>query len=357
MRELLYFFLFMLHFSTGCIVSDKQQTVRIIGYTGGSVVLPCSCADPQSRATTVTWQFQSSGNRWIPVFEDEKYSGRRVLFNEHSPTNLSLLITDLRTNDQGYYKCLTESNTFTHVDLKVTGCDLFENRKTVAATGYSGESVVLPCSCTELLAKPEQIQWMYFIAANYKEIYPNEQIKSYENRVKLLNPNTPGNLSLHISALTTEDEGYYQCYVSSHQVVAVRLTVLHAEEKPHINTITLTTHQPSHQTQDSSTSQLQPTQLNVTPNQHHTPYYVFILLGVFFSVLLLALLAFIWWRCRGSRNYKKVTTNGEELKTEQENQDDVMYSTVVHVKTASTPAHTHNDPAEFSEYARINVKR
>ncbi len=38
-------------------------------------------------------------------------------------------------------------------------------------------------------------------------------------------------------------------------------------------------------------------------------------------------------------------------------QDDVMYSAVVHVKTASTPAHTHNDPEEFTEYASINVKR
>ncbi|KAL0147609.1 hypothetical protein M9458_057091, partial [Cirrhinus mrigala] len=131
--------------------------------------------------------------------------------------------------DQGYYKCLTELNTFTTVNLKVKGCDLFENRKTVLVTGYSGESVVLPCSCTELLTKPEQIQWKYFKENEYKDIYPNEQIKSYENRVKPLNPNTPGNLSLHISALTTEDQGHYQCYVSSQQVVAVRLTVLYAE--------------------------------------------------------------------------------------------------------------------------------
>ncbi len=110
-----------------------------------------------------------------------------------------------------------------------SGCDLVENRRTVAVTGYSGESVVLHCSCTELLAKPQQIQWMYFIKNRYKEIYPNEQIENYKNRVKLLNPNTPGNLSLHISALTTEDQGDYQCIVSSQQAVAFRLTVLHAE--------------------------------------------------------------------------------------------------------------------------------
>ncbi|KAL0147603.1 hypothetical protein M9458_057085 [Cirrhinus mrigala] len=59
----------------------------------------------------------------------------------------------------------------------------------------------------------------------------------------------------------------------------------------------------------------------------------------------------------GVRNEKKAITVAEEQKTEQDNQDDVMYSAVVYVKTASTPAHAHNDVAEFAEYALFNVKR
>ncbi|KAL1254695.1 hypothetical protein QQF64_016924, partial [Cirrhinus molitorella] len=310
-QQVVSFRLTVLHVK-GCMVSDVQQTVRITGYTGGSVVLPCSCADPQSTATTFTWEFEH-GNGWIQVSEDKKYSGRCALFNERSPTNLSLLITDLRMNDQGYYKCLTEPNIITFVHLEVKGCDFVENRQTVEVSGYSGESVVLPCSCTELLAKPEQIQWMYLIENQYKEIYPTEQIESHKNRVKLLNPNTPGNLSLHISALTTEDQGGYQC-VSFQQVVGFRLAVLHVEEPPHVHTISLPTHQPSHQTQDSTNSQRK-----LTPQQN-LPQNVFILLGVFFLVLLLTLLAFICWRCRGGRNDKKVTTDGEVLKREQDNQ-------------------------------------
>ncbi|XP_067249441.1 polymeric immunoglobulin receptor-like [Chanodichthys erythropterus] len=226
MRDHLYLFFFMIQFSTGCILPDEQQTTRITGYTGGSVVLPCSCAHPQSTVNTFTWLFYGNGKQWIPVFEDEEYSGRRVLFNESSPQNLSLLISDLRQEDQGFYECKTEHDKITiTIRLTVKSCNLVQNTEvTIAVTGYAGESVVLPCSCSELLAKPEQIQWMYYVEKAYKEIYPNEKIERHKNRVKLLNQTSPGNLSLYISALTAEDEGDYYCSVSS-QKVSYRLYV------------------------------------------------------------------------------------------------------------------------------------
>ncbi|XP_067249176.1 polymeric immunoglobulin receptor-like [Chanodichthys erythropterus] len=102
-----------------CILSNERQTIEITGYTGGSVVLPCSCAHPQSTAITFTWQFQHNQERWIPVFEDEKFSGRRVLFNENTPQNLSLLISDLRQEDEGYYECKTEQQTYFYLIVKV----------------------------------------------------------------------------------------------------------------------------------------------------------------------------------------------------------------------------------------------
>ncbi|XP_048062702.1 polymeric immunoglobulin receptor-like [Megalobrama amblycephala] len=323
MKNHLYLFLFMIHFSTGCILSDKKQSTVITGYTGGSVVLPCSCADPQSTAKTFTWQFQRSVKQWIEVFEDEKYRGRLVLFNESSPKNLSLLISDLRIEDQGYYKCMTERHSITiSIELTVKGCNLVQNTKsTDEVTGYAGESVVLPCSCAELLAKPEQIQWMYLIKETYWEIYPNEKTESHKKRVKLLNQTTSGNLSLHISALTAEHAGVYYCSVSSQQVTYT----LHVEEKPHIYTpISLSIHQPSHQTQES------------TPPRppHHTPQYIFILVAVFPLALILPFLAL-------SSGYSK---------------DEEASSAVVYVETASTPDHTLNVPVQLTEYVNTNAK-
>ncbi|XP_067249425.1 polymeric immunoglobulin receptor-like [Chanodichthys erythropterus] len=282
MRDHLYIFFFMIQFSSGCILSNERQTIEITGYTGGSVVLPCSCAHPQSTVNTFTWELFGSGGRWIQVFEDEKYSGRRVLFNESSPQNLSLLISDLRQEDEGMYRCKTEQST--SIQLTVKGCDLVQNTKaTIAVTGYAGESVVLPCSCSELLAKPEQIQWMYIVEKAFKEIYPNEKSERHKNRVKLLNQTSPGNLSLHISALTTEDEGDYYCSVSS-QTVSYRLLVevTLRTEKPHIHTsISLSTLQPSHQTQE-----LEPPQ-----QPHDTSQYLLILVAVFPLALILTFLA------------------------------------------------------------------
>ncbi|XP_067247354.1 polymeric immunoglobulin receptor-like [Chanodichthys erythropterus] len=359
MRDHLYLFFFMIQFSSGCILSNERQTIEITGYTGGSVVLPCSCAHPQSTVNTFTWQFDGK-EQWIKVLEDEEYSGRRVLFNESSPQNLSLLISDLRQEDQGYYRC--ETKQYTSIHLTVKGCDLVQNTEAVnAVTGYSGESVVLPCSCSELLAKPEQIQWMYYVEKAYKEIYPNEKIERHKNRVKLLNQTSPGNLSLHISALTAEDEGDYYCSVSFQKVsYRLRVEVTLGTEKPHIHTVTLGTENPHIHT-SISLSALQPShqiqELEPPQQPHDTSQYVFILLGVILSVLLLALLALIYWRYRGGRNMKTVTRDEEELNREQDNQDDVTYSAVVHVKTAATPAHIESDPAEHTEYAPIKIKR
>ncbi|XP_056337472.1 uncharacterized protein si:dkey-15j16.3 [Danio aesculapii] len=243
MREHLYLF-FLLHFSKGCIVSDEDQTKVMSGYSGGSVLLPCSCAQPQSTVHTFSWQFHHNNNPWILVFEDQKYRDRLVLFNESSPTNLSLLVSDLRKTDEGDYKCLTALNTPTFV----------------------------------------------------------------------------------------------------------RLTV---QERSDVHPAISTTHRPSDQT-------LPNTKLPAPRQPQHTLQYVFILLGIFLSVLSLTLLVFIYWRCRGSRNgkkeIKKESNDGEALKKEPDSHDDVMYSTVVHVKTASKVSDTQYHHEELTEYSSINVK-
>ncbi|XP_073722064.1 polymeric immunoglobulin receptor-like [Misgurnus anguillicaudatus] len=221
MRDCLYISLLMLHISAGCNLSNDQKIIDVTGYTGGSVLLPCSCDDPKSTVNTFTWEIDT-GYEWMNVFKHEKYRGRLKLFNETSPANLSLLISDLRDEDKGIYGCKTEPHSVTYVSLTVTGCDLNRRTHTVEVTGFLGESVVLPCSCTESLAKPDQIKWTF--VKNDEEIYPSEHIERYKNRRKLINQTNPGNLSLHLSSLTKEDQGVYQCSVSN-MFIFIRLHV------------------------------------------------------------------------------------------------------------------------------------
>ncbi|XP_056337590.1 uncharacterized protein si:dkey-15j16.6 isoform X3 [Danio aesculapii] len=365
------FFLFMLQFSTGCILTDEKQTKTISGYSGGSVLLPCSCAQPQSTVHTFSWQFYTGDNQWIQVLQNEKYRGRVSLFSPISPTNLSLLISGLRKEDGGYYSCVSTAN-LVYFSLAVLEtphmpisylpspkhdvivparpispryiprqrpiinlprtdarpvlpqytqqCDLVNKESKTGVTGYTGESVVLPCSCTNLLSRPEHIQWMYWTKNDYKEIYPKEEVESHKNRVKLLNQNTPGNLSLLISALTINHQGTYYCTALPQQHVYFRLNV---KDKPQVYPTSTSTHAPSHQTPE----------LSPPGPTHHTPLYVFILVAVFTSVVLLAFLAL------STRYAKKVVEN----------------SAVVYVETAPIPAHRRNDQTELIEYVNTSA--
>ncbi|KAL1278395.1 hypothetical protein QQF64_025068, partial [Cirrhinus molitorella] len=211
-----------------CNVSGHDELNKVTGYTGGSVLLPCSCTEPQSTVETFTWiHYYKSENRWIKVLKNKNYTNRLKWFHERFPANLSLLISDLRKEDEGDYNCQT-SQTYTFVRVTIKGCDLDQNEQTIKVKGHSGESVVLPCSCTELQAKPEQLTWTFTPLnprTNPEEIYPHEESERHTGRVKLLNENFPGNLSLQIFNLTKKDQGEYHCSVSSQQHVNIRLSV------------------------------------------------------------------------------------------------------------------------------------
>ncbi|XP_056308777.1 uncharacterized protein LOC130220567 [Danio aesculapii] len=212
MKKCFCFLLFMLHFTAGCDVSDHRQTKAVTGYTGGSVLLPCSCHDPQSKAQSInSLYFNHRRNQWPEVLKEEKYKDRLKQFNQRSPANLSLLISDLSKEDEGDYQFQTSQiSTLIRVTIKDCDLDLLE------VTGHSGESVVVPCSCTELQAKPQQLTWAFTALkprGKPEEMYPDEQSERHRGQVKLLNEGSPGNLSLHVSDLKTEDQGEYQCSV------------------------------------------------------------------------------------------------------------------------------------------------
>ncbi|XP_053501206.1 uncharacterized protein LOC128620317 isoform X2 [Ictalurus furcatus] len=114
MMKCLYLLSVVFHVAAGCALSGDKQ-VDITGHKGGSVLLPCSCSDLDTKTQKFTWWTYRTGPG-TKVLNDEHYRGRLQLFNHISPANLSLLISDLREEDAVDYWCSTEKE---HRDIKL----------------------------------------------------------------------------------------------------------------------------------------------------------------------------------------------------------------------------------------------
>ncbi|KAK3506816.1 hypothetical protein QTP70_029068, partial [Hemibagrus guttatus] len=177
---------FCMFVSVGCDLSGDNQAVITV-HQGGSVLLPCSCTDVHTKPQTFTWETFRTGPS-TDVLNDEHYRGRLQQFNNISPGNLSLLISDLREEDEGDYRCSTEKED-RNIWIYVKGCELVNKPEVESMTVFTGESVVLPCVCTDLQNKPKSLKWEFSIPTksgsfSYQEIYP-EQTGHHRNRVKL----------------------------------------------------------------------------------------------------------------------------------------------------------------------------
>ncbi|XP_036420315.1 cell surface A33 antigen-like [Colossoma macropomum] len=113
-----------------------------------------------------------------------------------------------------------------------SGCTV-ERGLGAVITKSVGDSVVLPCSCTNLQDDPQTVQWGFLeriIIGNYTaelSVFPQDgsQNQRYRNRVQRLNQNKPGDLSLIISHLTEKDEGTYLCCIKKTYSRAINLYV------------------------------------------------------------------------------------------------------------------------------------
>ncbi|KAF5900308.1 polymeric immunoglobulin receptor-like, partial [Clarias magur] len=227
---LMYFYLLLfLHITEGCRLEGAGETKPITAYTGGSVLLPCSCTDLHTTSVTFTWKKYI--NDWVEISpESDQYKDRFRLVNDHSSGNLSLLISHLTVEDGGDYMCSVTGGETRYFRLTVEGCRL--NQQTVNVIGHVGQSVLLPCSCSQLQAKPHTLRWMFLKGYDHKEIFPKDQTKRYTHRVQLFSDHPPGNLSLLISHLTKMDGGWYRCQISNNDFKDISVTVKDATIRP-----------------------------------------------------------------------------------------------------------------------------
>lgn len=107
-------------------------------------------------------------------------------------------------------------NTFLRVS---TGCSLSDSNQ-LEIVRSPGQSVLLPCSCNELQAKPHKLTWTKLPAT------PLTKRDLYRDRVAMFNTeSSPGNLSVLLSFITKEDQGWYRCTINNQDTRDMHITV------------------------------------------------------------------------------------------------------------------------------------
>lgn len=85
-------------------------------------------------------------------------------------------------------------------------------------TKSAGEGALLPCSCTDLSAKPKTFRWL----RDGVEISPSK-LGAYLGRIQMSGWDSPGNLSMFISDLTRTDQGSYRCESKNSRDIFLRI--------------------------------------------------------------------------------------------------------------------------------------
>ncbi|KAI4905520.1 hypothetical protein NFI96_017283 [Prochilodus magdalenae] len=122
-----------------CTLENREQLLNITAHRGGSVLLPCSCTDINTKPEGLIWKRpNSTANTWKEI-SSESGQYRVQLFNDSSPGNLSLLISHLTEEDGGDYQCAVKGS---HVTIRLTV------KGKVHVTVYSKLSALLKLFCT-----------------------------------------------------------------------------------------------------------------------------------------------------------------------------------------------------------------
>ncbi|KAI4895325.1 hypothetical protein NFI96_027910, partial [Prochilodus magdalenae] len=341
---------------SGCTLENSKQQLqdkqplRITAHTGGSILLPCFCPDLQTKPDELRWR-RPKGGKWVEMsFNSDQYRNRVLLVNDHSPGNLSLLISHLTEGDGELpYRLLSlvptgcsngvcvvrayiadtpgaarwpdQHGAFWGLEFRAVvpperrrcgrpllaaGCTLENREQLLTITAHTGGSVLLPCSCTELKTKPENFIWRKYKINTREWVEISNATDQYRNRVQLFNDHSPGNLSLLISHLTEEDGGDYECNVKGVNIY-IRLTV-----KEPISTTP--TSPPVANSNTSSTNSTTSSSPKPSDTDHSIDF--FILVPVL--LLLLGLGGVIYWRYKGRRRGQTESREQRMMKKDEQ---------------------------------------
>ncbi|XP_048036328.1 butyrophilin-like protein 2 [Megalobrama amblycephala] len=205
---------------------------------GSSVVLPCYVDKPlpmedlevewrRTDSETLVHLYQDGESR--PEAQQQDYHDRAHFFTDQiQHGNFSLLLDNLRAEDEGEYTCRVYSQQdygetvvqIKHVDLfRVSGSD-----ESISAS--VGEDVTLNCFVDSHIISEqiEEVSWkksdkdgdILVLLYQNNETLPDSSDERYRNRVEFFTDEIrKGNFSLRLKRVRTEDKGVYLCQVKA----------------------------------------------------------------------------------------------------------------------------------------------
>ncbi|KAI4885736.1 hypothetical protein NFI96_021578, partial [Prochilodus magdalenae] len=217
----------------------------LVVHLGGSVLLPCSAQDPLPlEGLRVEWRTDSESVVNVLQQKDiradlqsETFRGRANFFPEEiSKGNFSILLSDIRREDAGVYRCGVHSNQ----DLSETTVEVqLSERLVVTGALYPiftsvGEEVILNCSVDSHIPvhQLEEVTWKKYPNIPVLLFHENQIIsefsqEGYRGRVEFFTSEIPqGNFSLRLRDVRMEDKGEFICEVHAADLSAQTTVVI-----------------------------------------------------------------------------------------------------------------------------------
>ncbi|XP_051573067.1 junctional adhesion molecule-like isoform X2 [Myxocyprinus asiaticus] len=226
-------FMSLLIITDGFVV--KGPTDPLMVPLGGSVVLPCYVDTPlpmenlevewrRSDSDTPVHLYQDGESK--PEVQQQDYHDRAHFFTDQiQHGNFSILLNNVRVEDEGTYRCKVFSNQDSDETLvQIKDIErLIVSGSRLSVSVYAGDDVTLNCSVDSHIT-PEEVSWkktdkdedgdLLVLLYQSNETLPESSHEQYMDRVEFFTDEIPkGNFSLRLKSVRTEDKGVYMCQV------------------------------------------------------------------------------------------------------------------------------------------------